>query len=193
MQIPAEITWHNMDPIPHVAERIDGRVKRLEKRFGRITRCHVVVEASHQRHRQGNQYEVRLDLTAPGGELTVSRKPGDVNAHTDLLVTVRDAFDAMEQQLRRWKDEHTGRPEVHATPLQGRITEIDPNADSGQIAATDGRLVYFHRNSVVGGNFDDLSAGDTVELVVDRGQDAVGAHASTVRPITPQRFIDQPG
>jgi cold shock CspA family protein len=98
----------------------------------------------------------------------------------------------MERQLRRWNDEHSGRPEVHAAPLQGRISEIDQNAGSGQIAATDGRLVYFHRNSVVGGKFDELRAGDTVELVVDRGEDAVGAHASTVRPIAAQRFIDEP-
>ncbi len=90
-------------------------------------------------------------------------------------------------------DEHGGRPEVHATPLQGRIAEIDPSAGSGQIATTDGRLVYFHRNSVVTGDFDALAEGDTVELVVDPGENAKGAHASTVRPITSQRFLDQPG
>ena len=110
MQIPAEITWHNMDPIPHAAKRINHRIERLEQFFSRITRCNVVVEAAHQRHRQGNQYEVRLDVTAPGGELSVNRKPGDTQAHTDLLVVIRDAFDAMERQLRRWKDEHSGRP-----------------------------------------------------------------------------------
>lgn len=193
MQTSAEITWHNMDPIPHVTKRINHRIERLEQFFDRITKCHVVVEAPHQRHRKGNQYEVRLDVTIPGRELSIDRRPGDDHAHTDVLVAVRDAFDAMERQLRHWKDEHSGRPEVHAAPLQGRIAEIDPNTGSGQIAATDGRLVYFHRNSVVGGSFNELSAGDTVEMVVDRGQDAIGAHASTVRPISAQRFLDQPG
>lgn len=193
METPVEITWHNMEPVPHVAKRVDQRIKRLEKFFGRITRCRVVVEAPHQRRRQGNQYEVRVDVTTPGGELSINRKPGDDQAHFDLLVAIRDAFDAMERQLRRWNDEHGGRPEVHATPLQGRIAEIDPNAGSGQIATTDGRLVYFHRNSVVTGDFDALAEGDTVELVVDPGENAKGAHASTVRPITSQRFLDRPG
>jgi ribosomal subunit interface protein len=193
METSVEITWHNIEPLPQVAKRIDQRIRRLEKFFDRITRCHVVVEAPHQRHQQGNEYEVRLDVTIPGGELSINRKPGDIHAHTDVLVAIRDAFDAMERKLRRWKDEHTGRPESHTAPLQGRITEINQNAGSGQIATTDGRLVYFHRNSVVGADFDALSEGDTVELVVDRGQDAVGAHASTVRPIGPQRFIDRPG
>jgi ribosomal subunit interface protein len=193
MQKPAEITWHNMEPVPHALKRVNDRVKRLEKFFDRITRCHVVVEAPHQRRRQGNQYVVKVDVTAPGGDLSVNRKPGDMHAHTDLRIAIRDAFDAMERQLRRWNDERSGRPVAAAAALQGRIAEIDPNAGSGQIACTDGRLVYFHRNSVVGGKFDALAEGDTVELVVDRGQDAVGAHASTVRPIGPQRFIDRPG
>jgi cold shock CspA family protein len=153
----------------------------------------VVVKAPHQRRRQGNQYEVRVEVTTPGGELSINRRPGDDQAHFDLQVAIRDAFDAMERKLRRWKDEHGGRPEVHATPLQGRIAEIDPSAGSGQIATTDGRLVYFHRNSVVTGEFDELNAGDTVELVVAPRDDAEGLHASTVRPITSRRFLDQPG
>ena len=45
MQTPVEITWHNMDPIPHIAKLIDDRVQRMEKFFGRITRCRVMVKA----------------------------------------------------------------------------------------------------------------------------------------------------
>lgn len=193
MQIPVEIAWHNMDPAPHVEKRVNARVERLEQFFDRIMGCHVVVEAPHQRHQQGNQYEVRLSLTLPGGELAVNRNPGNVNAHTDVLVAVRDAFDAMERQLRRWKEEHKGRPEVHAGALQGRVVEIDHKRDFGQIAAADGRLVYFHRNAVVSGDFDGMSVGDTVELVVDRGEDAEGAHASTVRTIAPGAYVERRG
>ena len=193
MQTPVEITWHNMDPIPHVAKRIDERLERLEQFFGRITRCHVVVEAPHQRRRQGNLYEVRLDVTTPSGDLSINRKPGDDQAHFDLLVAIRDAFDAMERQLRRWKDEHTGRPEAHEAPLQGRIAEIDHNVGFGQIDTTDGRSIYFHSNSVVSGDFDKLSVGDVVELVVALRDDAEGLHASTVRSIGLQRFVDEPG
>lgn len=192
MDTPVEITWHNMKPARHVEQRVSQRVRRLEKFFGRITCCHVVVEAPHQRRRTGNQYEVRLEVSVPGGELSVNRRPGDDFAHSDARIAVRDAFDAMERQLRRWKGEHSGRPEVHAAPLQGRIAELDPHAGSGQIATTDGRLVYFHHNAVVTGDFGDLSEGDAVELVVDPGEDAAGAHASTVRPIGAQRFVDRP-
>jgi len=192
MQTPVEIIWHNMDPARHVEKRVNQRVARLERFFGRIVRCHVVVEAPHERRRTGNQYEVRLEVSVPGGELAINRKPGNDFAHADVLVAVRDAFDAMERQLRRWKDEHSGRPEAREAPLQGRITEINAAKQSGQIATTDGRLVYFHRNAVVTGDFERMNAGDTVELVVDRGEDAAGAHASTVRSIGAHRFVDRP-
>lgn len=193
MQTPVEISWHNMEPARHVEERVHHRIERLDQFFDRIMGCHVVVEASHYRHRQGNQYEVRIDLTLPGGELSVNKRPGDDNAHVDLLVAVRDAFDAMERQLKRWKDQHKGRPEEHAGPPQGRVAEIDHERGFGQIAASDGRLVYFHRNAVVAGDFDAMKVGDPVEMVVDRGQDAEGAHASTVKAISPAAFIDRRG
>jgi ribosome-associated translation inhibitor RaiA len=35
----------------------------------------------------------------PGKELVVSRDPGDVHAHKDVYVAIRDAFDAAERQL----------------------------------------------------------------------------------------------
>ena len=41
----------------------------------------------------------------PGTELAVGNRPGDVNAHTDVHVAVRDAFDAMKRQIRRWKQQ----------------------------------------------------------------------------------------
>lgn len=193
MQIPVEFIWHEMEPAPHVEKRVRERVARLEQFFDRIIGCHVVVEAAHRRHRVGNEYEVRLEVTVPGGMLTINRKPGDDHAHTDPLVAVRDAFDAMERKLRRWKDEHSGRPDVSRTPmLQGKVMELNGVAGSGQIAVTDGRLVYFHRNAVVDGGFEALEVGDPVELVIAPRDDATNLHASTVHRIGAQKFVDEP-
>jgi len=189
MQVPVEITWQNMDPARHVEARVNQRVERLEKFFGRITSCRVTVAAPHQRRRQGDRYEVRLAVAVPGGEMTIDRRPGDDAAHFDVLVAVRDAFDAMEHKLRRWKDQHSGRPEAMAEPLRGRIADIETEAGFGHIVATDGRMVYFHRNSVVTGDFDKMKKDDPVELVVDPGEDAEGPHASTVRAISDAGFI----
>ncbi|WP_306120033.1 MULTISPECIES: HPF/RaiA family ribosome-associated protein [unclassified Roseitalea] len=188
MQTEPEIAYRGMEPSGNVDRRVHERIARLERFFGRINSCRVIVDAPHRHHRKGNHYAVRIELRVPGGEISVDNEPGDVNAHEDVLVAIRDSFDAAERQLRRWKQTHAGRPQARAAPLTGRIAEIDIERGFGQIMATDGRLVYFHRNAVVDGDFDALSEGSPVELVVDQGVGEGGPHASTVRPISAQAF-----
>lgn len=49
------------------------------------------------------QFEIRFEIRVPGTELAVSHRPGDLSTHEVVHVTVRDAFDAMERQLKDWK------------------------------------------------------------------------------------------
>lgn len=192
MQTPLEIHFNNMERSEAVEAAIRTRAEKLEQFYGGITSCHVFVDAPHHHHRKGNRYEIRLEVRIPGKELAVNQKPGDVNAHEDIYVAIRDAFDAMERQLKKWKRQVRGEPRGRETPLQGRIAEIHPGEGYGQIATTDHRLVYFHKNSVVGGEFADLKEGDPVELVVQIGESPKGPQASTVRPISPLQFVDKP-
>lgn len=72
---------------------------RLEAAYDRIQRCEVVIEAPHHRHRRGNQVRVRIEMSVPRGRLVVSRAPAADGAHEDVLVAVRDSFDAARRQL----------------------------------------------------------------------------------------------
>ena len=103
METPLEIIFTDTDPSPAAEGHIRERVQRLERRFDRITSCHVYVASPHRQHRKGNPYEVRIELRVPGTELVVANQPGDVHAHDDLYIAVRDAFAAMESQLEEWK------------------------------------------------------------------------------------------
>lgn len=192
MQTPLEISFNNMDPSDSIEARVREKVARLEQFYDRITSCHVFIDAAHKRHRKGNTYEVRIEVRVPGQELAVNNKPGDVHAHEDVYVAIRDAFKAMERQIKKWKARATGDVKAHETPLQGRIAELSLGEGFGQIATTDGRLVYFHKNSVIGVNFDDLNENDTVELVVQSDESEKGPQASSVRPIGPMKFKDSP-
>lgn len=192
MQTPPEIHFTNMERSDAVEEAVRARVKRLEQFFDGITSCHVFVDASHRRQHKGNLYEVRIEIRVPGTELAVNNKPGDVNAHEDVHVAIRDAFNAMERQIKKWKQQFRGHPKARETPLQGRIVEIHPAEGYGQIATTDGRLVYFHENSVIAGGFAELEEGDPVELVVRYGESEKGPQASTVRRISTLQFVNEP-
>lgn len=188
MQVPLELTFDNMKHSEAIESRVRQKVQHLEKLYGRITSCRVTVEMPHKHHRQGNKYNVRVFLSVPEGQVIVNRDPGDFYAHEDVYVAIRDAFDAAGRQLQDHQRKIRGDVKSHETPLQGRIAQLFPEQDYGFIATADGREIYFHRNAVVNGSFEDLEADQTVELVVFSGDSAEGPHASTVRPIGAMRY-----
>lgn len=188
MQTPLELTFRNMQPSPTIRNLVEEKVTKLERLYDGVTSCHVYVEAPHKQHQKGNRYEIHIEARVPGTELSVSNDPGNVTEHEDIRVAIRDAFDALERQLKKWKTTTQGELKSHEAMLQGRIVEIDRARGFGQIIATDGRLIYFHENSVVDGRFRDLNERDTVEFVTHPGEGDLGPQASTVRSIGPLRF-----
>jgi ribosomal subunit interface protein len=187
-----EITFNEVDHSDAVEARIRERVAKLLAMGENIRRCKVCVRAPHRCGHKPVAYVIDLSVQMSGTSLHVDQRPGDDNAHTDIYVAIRDAFNAMERQLRKWKEQHKGRPHPLESPLQGRIASLDGYADCGQIATTDGRLIYFHRNSVAEDGYDGLNEGDAVELSVDTKDADEGPHARFVRPISMSRFVDTP-
>ena len=102
MQIPMQISFRGMEPSAAVEARVRERAARLERFFERIQSCRVVVEVPHRHHHQGKRYRVRIDLKVPGGELAASREPAERQAHEDVYVAMRDAFDAVQRQLANY-------------------------------------------------------------------------------------------
>jgi ribosome-associated translation inhibitor RaiA len=193
METPLELYFQNLDPSPFVKGLIKGNVEKLDRIYDGITSCHVYVDAPHKHRRKGNRYEIRIELRVPGTELVVNNKPGDVHAHDDIRVAIRDAFNAMDRQLKKWKQKVRGEVKARSGPLQGRVAEIDHERGFGQIVAADGRLVYFHENSVLNADFKRLRLRDPVELVVQSKESNIGPQASTVKLISEALFEGQGG
>jgi len=192
MQTPLELAFKDIEPSEDIKALVAEKVAHLETFFDGITSCHVYIRAPHQSQRKGNLYEVTIELRVPGDELVVRRDQDDTAEHHHLKVAVRDAFAAMAQELKRWKAQIKGDVKTHGGPLQGKVVEIHHDEGYGQIIATDHRLIYFHKNSVVDGNFEDLQPRDTVELVVKTGESEIGPQASTVRPISSLQYDPHP-
>lgn len=107
MQVPVQITFHGLDTSEAVETRIREKVAKLEHYFDRITGCRVVVERHHKstNHvgKTAQPYHVSVVLEVPGDELVVRRDPkGDdsLKDHEDIQIALRDAFAAMERQLK---------------------------------------------------------------------------------------------
>lgn len=180
METPQEVAFRNVEPTDELKERLDREIGKLERFYDGIIGCHVVVDVPHRRKESGNLYHVRIRVTAPGEELVVSRDPGANEGHESLETAVDDAFGAMQRQLEEYSRRRRREVKHHEPQPGGRVSKLFPLLDYGFIETRDGGEVYFHRNSVVDGDFDDLEVGDRVRFAAEEGVE--GPQASTVHP-----------
>jgi cold shock CspA family protein len=71
--------------------------------------------------------------------------------------------------------------ETHAEIAHGHICEIHPDKGFGRIETQDGRIIYFHKSSVLEHPFAELTAGTEVSFAESSGDH--GPQASTVHVI----------
>lgn len=166
MDVPLEIRFHNLQSSDSVEAAIRDRAARLEKFYDRITSCRVAVEAPHRQHRKGNLFTITIDIGVPGGEIVVNKEPHRAKeryANPDLYKAIRDAFDAAERQVIDYKNRLRGETKIHAELMHGQVREVD--ADHGFLVTNTGGSLYFHRNSVLNNDFENLRPGSTVHYV----------------------------
>ncbi len=94
MKTPLQITFRDMERSDALETHIRERVDKLGQFFDGIVSCRVVVEQEAKHQQQGKPFNVRIDIGVPGKELIV-----DKQAHEDVYVALRDAFDAAKRQL----------------------------------------------------------------------------------------------
>jgi ribosomal subunit interface protein len=94
MRRPLQITSRDFPLTEAMRTTIQQRSENLEHYCGRLTGCHVVIEAPVHHHRRGGPFSVRIDLRTPGAELSVNKQDAD-----DLEVAIREAFDSARRRL----------------------------------------------------------------------------------------------
>lgn len=124
MRIPMEITFRHMDPSPAVEARIHEKAEKLDRFYENVMGMRVVVEAPHEHKSQGKLFHVRIDLTVPGGELVVSKgHHHQSQAHEDVYVALRDAFDVAKRRLEEYSRQQRGDVKAHSKPEASLPTE----------------------------------------------------------------------
>jgi ribosomal subunit interface protein len=113
MQTPLRITFRHMQPSSAVEAWVREHAERLERFYDRITGCHVVVEAPPAHRNKGAPFDVKIDLTVPGSELVVRSERAEHEAHQDVYVALRDAFDSARRVLQDYAREQRGDVKHH--------------------------------------------------------------------------------
>lgn len=188
LKSPVQITFRNLERSEAVEAKIRERAEKLGNFYKDIMSCRVAVEALHRHHHQGNHYHIRIDVKVPERELVAGREPDEHRAYSDIYVAIRDAFDAMRRQIEEHARHQQGKVKTHEAPAHGRVVELYPDDNFGRIETSDGKLVYFHRNSLVEGDFDMLAVGAEVRLIEEMGEE--GPQASSVHLVGKHHIVD---
>ena len=164
MRLAPQITLKDIAHSEAVEAKIREKITKLDQFSDRVMACRVTVESTQRRHHQGKLFTVRIDITVPGRELVVNRIENE-----DLYVSIRDAFDAAKRQLEEHTRKQRGDVKAHEESPRGRVTKLFPDDGYGFIETSDGREVYFHKNSVIDPTFERLEEGATVVFLEEQG------------------------
>jgi ribosomal subunit interface protein len=108
METPVQVSFQGLEVDDAVARTCQLEAEKLERYHARITSCRVVVAQPHHNHRQGNNYEVRIDVHVPGRVVVVNHEPGSERRFEDVQVALRDAFDKARRQLEDLSQRRSG-------------------------------------------------------------------------------------
>jgi cold shock CspA family protein/ribosome-associated translation inhibitor RaiA len=180
METPVHIDFPGSEPLEKLRSAVERHVEELEVRFGRITSCRVTVKAPGGRHKTGGLYEIKIHLALPTGrDVHISRTPTQDTRHADVDFAINDAFKHARRLLQDQTGRLKGHVKQHEAPPMGTVRRIEPIDQYGILESANGREIYFHRNSVLNGDFAKLTIGDRVTFAEEMGQK--GPQASTVK------------
>lgn len=189
MQVPLEISFHNIDKSEWAEDMIRDHVARLEDIHERLIACRVRVErrASSTSKMNAIPPVVRLELSVPGAkDIVVAHEPDHLQRKfqtPDLQNAIHETFRIAERQLAALKEQRTDYTAVGgheaSNEFLGAVAELTPEKDFGFLLTKEGGLLYFHRNSLLSGDFDSLARGQELYYVEDVGD--TGPIATKVR------------
>jgi len=187
LQVPLEIAFHNIASSQGAEQEIRARVADLERLYPRLVSCRVRIDQRAKDLTGPIPPVVHIELGIPGrSDLVVSHEPEHLlrkYRHPDLHKAITEAFRIAERQLLDLKQRRDGRTKAgdHDAENQslGQVAEITPEQDFGFLMTKEGGLLYFHRNALLTGDFDDLERGDHVYYNEDIGD--TGPIATKVR------------
>lgn len=190
MQTPLQITFHQIDSSEPVADAIREKVAQLERFHDRLTSCRVVVERPQHLHHNHAPYSVRVELEVPGATIVGGGAGTKNDLFEDVYVAIREAFAAAKRQLQDHVRKSRRETKVHEVPPHGEVLRLHPGGEYGFLRTSDGMDVYFHRNAVVGSDFDDLKVGDPIRFILHAEEGEHGPQAASVQPLGKRQLPD---
>ncbi|MGE0598579.1 MAG: BCAM0308 family protein [Dehalococcoidia bacterium] len=167
-----EVMTRDIHLTPDLQSYLDERIARLPEFYDRIISSRVIVGGETRHHREGGPFSVHIHIDVPQRVISVTRQK-----RANLHVAIREAFDAAQRQLQDLARKQRGEVSPTEQPPRGEVARVFPNLGYGFIDTPEGD-VYFHKNAVLMGRFDEIEPGMSVRYELEQGLQ--GLQASTV-------------
>jgi ribosome-associated translation inhibitor RaiA len=190
MEKPLQIAFKDTEPSEYLEKLIRERAARMEKLHPNIIGCRVVVDVPH---RAAESFKppigIAVEVEVPGKNVIVGKDQQERHeAKNDTYAVVNRAFDAVQRQLRTVAEVQRGEVKHHEGAGEtGLVVRLFPEQNYGFIEVRGSSDLYFTRNAVTGGSFDELSVGTMVEITRATGEGPMGPQASSVRVLNAGR------
>ena len=180
MQTAPEIIFHDVDRSSWVENYIQERLQRLDKFADGITSCRVSLTQEQASQHKGNRYSVMIEVRVPPNHDLAAKKAKLIHdMQTQLPALINLAFGAIERQLKKTAQLRRGDDKRHDGQPHGIVEKLFDEGYGFLREIGDDRQVYFHRNSVLHGDFDRLVIGTEVRFTPQDGEN--GPQASSVQ------------
>src|SRR5689334_9366643 len=133
MRLPLTIQSKGFTLTAPAKAEVRSEADKLNLFYGRIMRCRVTVEGPGRHHAQG-RWQVRIDLTVPGKEITVTRQRGETFAEA-----IRESFAAATRRIEDYVRRTRRQVKTAHKPERGTVTQLFPGRGFGFLVDDKGR------------------------------------------------------
>jgi cold shock CspA family protein/ribosome-associated translation inhibitor RaiA len=183
MQVAPQLIFHDVDRSDWIESYVTGRLAKLDRLAGGVTSCRATLAREQSSHQQGNLYSVLVEVRIPPQHDLAARKQKKIkDMQAQLPALINQAFGAIERQLKKTIERRRYDEKAHQGEPHGMVEKLFAEGYGFIRALDDDRQYYFHRNSVLHGDFENLAVGTEVRFNPETGEE--GPQASSVQIVS---------
>jgi len=190
MERPLQIAFKNMASSASLEALVRERVERLQRFHPHITGARVVVEVPHRSPESSKPpIGIAAEIDVPGHKPIVAKGTQDRREMKgDQAAVINRVFEAIERQLEQITAIRKGEVKSHGSAGDtGIVVRIFPDQNYGFVEVKDSPDLYFSRDVVAAGAFDDIKVGTVVHVTRAATEGPMGPQASSVKLLNARR------
>jgi ribosome-associated translation inhibitor RaiA/cold shock CspA family protein len=190
MERALQIAFKNMSSSEFLETLIRERAQRLQRFHSHITGARVVVEVPHRGAEGGKTpIGITVEVDVPNHKPIVAKGEQDRREMKgDQTAVINRVFDVVERQLEQLTAIRKGEVKNHGSAGDtGVVVRLFPEQSYGFVEVKDSPDLYFSRDVVAAGAFDDIKVGTVVHVTRAASEGPMGPQASSVKLLGARR------